>query len=208
MNALVTQAEPVVACPECDLLQREIDLGPRCVAQCARCGAQLFRSIPHSIDNTLACFIGAAIFFVIANAFPVMSMEAQGLSNSATLLRSAQALYDDKEPLVAIIVFMTTILLPGLEIAAMLYLLGSVRLGRVPRALSFAYRLSVAVRPWAMMQVFIIGVLVTLVKLSHMATVVLGIGVYSLAGTIVMISAAVSMYDPRAFWARVKELRS
>ncbi len=106
----------------------------------------------------------------------------------------------------AIIVFMTTILLPGMEIAAMLYLLGCVRLGHRPRALSFAYRLTVAVRPWAMIQVFIIGVLVSMVKLSHMATVVLGLGIYSLAGVIVMISAAVSMYDPRAFWASVKEL--
>lgn len=202
----MSEAREVVACPECDLLQQEVELGPRCIAQCARCGAQLFRNIPHSVDGTLACMIGAAIFFVIANAFPVLSMEAQGLSNSATLLGSAQALYDDKEPLVAIIVFMTTILLPGMEIAAMLYLLGCVRLGHRPRALSFAYRLTVAVRPWAMIQVFIIGVLVSMVKLSHMATVVLGLGIYSLAGVIVMISAAVSMYDPRAFWASVKEL--
>jgi paraquat-inducible protein A len=204
----MSEARAIVACPDCDLLQQEADIGPRCVAECARCGAQLFRNIPHSVDRTLACMIGAAIFFVIANVFPVISMEAQGLSNSTTLLGSAQALYDDNEPLVAILVFMTTILLPGLEIGAMLYLLGSVSAGRVPRALSFAYRLAEAARPWAMMQVFLIAVLVALVKLSHMATVVLGIGVYAIAGAIVMISAAVSMYDPRAFWARVKELQA
>lgn len=203
----MSDARAIVACPECDLLQEEVDLGPRCVAECARCGAQLFRGIPHSVDSTLACMIGAAIFFVIANAFPVLSLEAQGLANSTTLLGSAQALYDDNERLVAILVFMTTVLLPGIEIAAMLYLLGSVRLGYVPRALSFAYRLTEAVRPWAMMHVFLIGVIVALVKLSHMATVVLGIGVYALAGAIVMVSAAVSMYEPRAFWARVKEIR-
>jgi len=197
----------MVACPECDLLQKEVELGPRGVAQCARCGAQLFRYIPHSVDATLAFMIGAAVFFVIANAFPVLSLEAQGLTNSTTLLGSAQALYDDNERLVAILMFMTTILLPGIEIAAMLYLLGSVRFGHVPRALSFAYRLTEAVRPWTMMQVFLIAVIVSVVKLSHMATVVLGIGVYSLAGAIMMVSAAVSMYDPRAFWACVKELR-
>lgn len=202
----MSEARAMLACPECDLLQQEVDLGPRCVAECPRCGAQLFRSIPHSVERTLACMIGAAIFFVIANAFPMLSLEAQGLTNSTTLLGSAQALYDGSERLVAILVFMTTILLPGIEIAAMLYLLGSVSLGHVPRALSFAYRLTEAVRPWTMMQVFLIGVLVALVKLSHMATVVLGIGVYSLAGAIVMVSAAVSMYDPREFWARVKEI--
>ena len=201
-------AREVVACQECDLLQEEVELGPRCVAVCGRCGAQLFRNIPNSVEGTLACMVGAAIFFLIANAFPVLSLEAQGLRNSTTLLGSAQALYDDNEPLVAILVFMTTMLLPAMEIGAMIYLLGSVHFGRVPRALSFAYRITEAVRPWTMMQVFVIGILVSLVKLSHMATVVLGIGVYSLAGAIVMVSAAVSMYDPRAFWARVEELRA
>src|SRR5262249_7861658 len=122
--------------------------------------------------------------------------------------QSAQALYDDQEPLVAILVFMTTILLPGIEIAATIFMLAAVKLGRLPQSLAFAYRLAEAVRPWTMIQVFLIGVIVAVVKLSHMATVILGIGVYSLVGVIVMISAAVSMYDPREFWKQVEELRS
>jgi paraquat-inducible protein A len=203
----MSETRAMVACPDCDLLQEEVELGPRCVATCARCGAQLFRNIPHSVDNALACMIGAAIFFVIANAFPVMSLEAQGLTNSTTLLGSAQALYDDNERLVAILMFMTTMLLPGIDIATTIYLLGSVRLGHIPRGLSFAYRLMRAVRPWTMMQVFLIAVIVSLVKLSHMATVILGIGVYALAGAIVMIAAYSTMYEPRAFWARVRETR-
>ena len=59
-----------------------------------------------------------------------------------------------------------------------------------------------------MMQVFLIGILVSMVKLSHMATIVLGIGVYSLAGAIVMTSAALSTYDQRALWDRIAELRT
>jgi paraquat-inducible protein A len=204
----MSEACAMLACPECDLLQEEPQVDPRGVADCARCGAQLFRHIPHSLDRTLACFIGAAIFLVIANIFPALSLEAQGLSNSATILASAQALYDDNERLVAILVFMTTILLPAIEIGSMVFLLGALRAGYVPRSLSFVYRLAEAVRPWTMMPVFLIGVLVSMVKLSHMATVKLGIGVYSMAGAIVMIAAAVSLYDPRAFWDRVKELRA
>jgi paraquat-inducible protein A len=203
-----TPSRAMVACLECDLLQDDGDLGPRCEAECVRCGAQLYRRIPNSVDSTLAFMIGAAIFLVIANAFPVLSLEAQGLRTSATMLGSAQALYDDNERLVAILVFMTTMLLPGIEVAAMLYLLGSLKLGHIPRALSFAYRLTEAVRPWTMMQVFLIGILVSMVKLSHMATIVLGIGVYSLAGAIVMTSAALSTYDQRALWDRIAELRT
>ena len=204
----MSEARAMVACHDCDLLQEEVGLPTHGVAECARCGAELFRARRNSLDHTLAYVVGAALFLVIANAFPVLSLEAQGLRTSATVLGAAQSLYDDGERLVAILVFMTTMLLPGIEIAAMLYLLGSLRLGHVPGSLAFAYRLVEAVKPWGMMQVFLIGVLVSLVKLGHMATVVLGLGVYSLSGVILMLTAAEAAYDHRALWARVRELRS
>lgn len=198
----------LIACRECDLLQRECELPAHRIAECARCGAELFRARPRSLDRTLAFVAGAAVLFFIANAFPVLSLEAQGLVNSTTVLGAAQALYDDNERLVAILVFMTTMLLPGMEIAAMLYMLVSLRLGRIPRQLAFAFRLVEAVKPWGMQQVFIIGVLVSLVKLGHMATVILGLGLYAMAGVILLLTAAEAAYDPRALWARVGELQA
>jgi paraquat-inducible protein A len=198
----------LLACRECDLLQRECDLPHHRIAECARCGAELFRAKPHSLDHTLAYVVGAAILFLVANAFPVLSLEAQGLRTTTTVLGAAQALYDDNERIVAILVFMTTMLLPGIEIAAMVYMLATLRVGRIPVRLSFAFRLVEAVKPWGMQQVFLIGVLVSLVKLGHMASVILGLGLYAMAGVIVLLTAAEAAYDPRALWARVRELRA
>jgi len=59
-----------------------------------------------------------------------------------------------------------------------------------------------------MQQVFLIGVLVSLVKLEHMATVILGLGLYAMAGVILLLTAAEAAYDPRALWKRVEELRA
>ena len=198
----------LIACRQCDLLQRECRLPAHRIAECGRCGAELFRAKPRSLDHTLAFVVGAAVLFFIANAFPVLSLEAQGLVNTTTVLGATQALYDDNERMVAILVFMTTMLLPGIEIAAMIYMLGSLRLGRVPSRLSFAFRLVEAVKPWGMQQVFLIGVLVSLVKLGHMATVILGLGLYAMAGVILLLTAAEAAYDPRSLWARVEELRA
>jgi len=198
----------LIACRECDTLQRECELPSHRIAECVRCGAELFRAKPRSLDHTLAFVAGAAVLFFIANAFPVLSLEAQGLVNTTTVLGAAQALYDDNERLVAILVFMTTMLLPGLEIAAMLYMLVGLRLGRVPARFPFAFRLVEAVKPWGMQQVFLIGVLVSLVKLGHMATVILGLGLYALAGVILLLTAAEAAYDPRALWMRGRELQA
>jgi paraquat-inducible protein A len=204
----MTDSGRLVACRECDLLQRECELPPHRIAECARCGAELFRAKPRSLDHTLAYVVGAAVLFFIANAFPLLSLEAQGLVNTTTVLGASQALYDQNERLVAILVFMTTMLLPGIEIASMLYMLGLLRAGRVPVRLSFAFRLVEAIKPWGMQQVFLIGVIVSLVKLGHMATVILGLGLYAMAGVILLLTAAEAAYDPRALWARVRELRS
>lgn len=198
----------LIACRECDLLQRECDLPAHRIAECGRCGAELFRSKPRSLDHTLAYVVGAGVLFFIANAFPVLSLEASGVRTTTTVLGASQALYDNNEGTVAILVFMTTMLLPGIEIAAMTYMLGALRLGRIPVRLSFAFRLVEAVKPWGMQQVFLIGVLVSLVKLEHMATVILGLGLYAMAGVILLLTAAEAAYDPRALWTRVEELRA
>lgn len=198
----------LIACRECDLLQRECELPHHRIAECARCGAELYREKPNSLDHTLAFVVGAALLFLVANAFPVLSLEASGVRTTTTVLGAAQALYDDNERIVAILVFMTTMLLPGIEIAAMIYMLGALRvLHRVPVRLAFAFRLVEAVKPWGMQQVFIIGVLVSLVKLGHMATVIIGLGLYAMAGVILLLTAAEAAWDPRSLWACVRELK-
>ncbi len=117
----------LIACRECDLLQHECVLPYHRIAECARCGAELFREKPNSLDHTLAFVVGAAVLFFVANAVPVLSLEASGVRTTTTIFGAARALYEDNERIVSILVFMTTILLPGIEIATMLYMLTVLR---------------------------------------------------------------------------------
>ena len=55
----------LIACHECDLLQRETVLPPGGRACCSRCGVTLYRNIPGSLDRTLAYTLSAAVFFVL-----------------------------------------------------------------------------------------------------------------------------------------------
>ena len=203
----MTTTHSLIACPECDCLQRTIALPKGGVAQCALCAAPLYRNKPDTVEHTLAFFIGAAILFVIANLHPMLSLEAQGLRTTTTLLGASQALFNHGETLLAILVFMTTILFPGVEIATMIYMLGALHRGHVPRLMPLAFRVVEAVRPWGMIQVLMVGTLVSLVKLSHIATVVPGTALYALGGVILLFSAAGAAYEPRMLWLRAEELR-
>jgi paraquat-inducible protein A len=195
------------ACHDCDLLQREVPLSPGGTARCPRCGAVLYRRKPNGLDRTLAYSMGAAVLFVIANSFPIVGLEAAGHHSSTTLFGTVRQLYDGNMTSVAALVFTTTILMPALEIAALLYLLLPLKLGRVPSGLPAVFRLVQAVRPWGMVEVFMLGTLVALTKLAHLASVVPGIALFSFGALMFLIAAAAASFDTHALWERVDEVR-
>ena len=195
-------ATPLIACPHCDLLQRAIPLPVGSTASCRRCSGVLYRGHSDNLDRPLGFTLAAAILFVIANAFPIVGLEVWGQGTAATLFGTARALYEqDMRPLAAL-VFVTTIVVPAVQLTAMAYLLVPLRFGSVPRHVPAALRLLQAVRPWGMVEVFLLGLLVSLVKLGGVANVVPGVALWSFGALLVMIAAAVASFDARSIWAR------
>jgi paraquat-inducible protein A len=198
---------PLIACHECDLLQREVALPQGGVVRCGRCEAELYRSHPQSLLHTLALTAAAIVLFAIANAFPIVGLELQGQTIQTTLFHTVRVLYDEDMKSVAALVFTTTMLMPALELFAMTYLLLPLRLGRVPPHFALVFRMLQAVRPWGMVEVFMLGVLVSLVKLAHIAGVVPGIALWSFAALMLLMAAVAAVFDPQALWARVSVVR-
>jgi paraquat-inducible protein A len=198
----------LIACRECDLLQRKVPLPRGATANCARCGAELFRRHPGGLDRTLAFFIAAAIAFVIANVYPVMDLDTKGMQTSATVFDSVRELHEYGMTSVAILVFVTTILAPALELSLLLYMLVPLKLGIVPRSLPLAFRLALAARPWGMPEVFILGALVALVKLKDIATVTPEMAFFAMGAFVLLLAAAESSFEPQAIWIRAERLRT
>mgnify|MGYP002136460635 CR=1 FL=1 len=85
----------LIACHECDLLQREPALAPGETARCARCGAFLARNPPDSLDRTLALTCTAAVLYVLANIYPLVGLEMQGRQVQVTLASALRILWQD-----------------------------------------------------------------------------------------------------------------
>jgi len=200
-------ASALHACHDCDLLQREVPVPPGGSARCPRCGAVLYRRRENGLDRTLAYSLGAAVLYVIANSFPIVGLEAAGHHSSTTLFGAVRTLWDQGMGSVAGLVFTTTILMPGLEIAALLYLLLPLKLGRVPHGLAPVFRIVQAVRPWGMVEVFMLGTLVALTKLAALASVVLGVALWSFALLMFLMAAAAASFDNHELWQRVEGSR-
>jgi len=197
----------LLACPECDALQHEVELPRRGCAECMRCGADLVRDKPHGLERTLAFALAAAMLFAIANVYPLMELDAQGIVRTATLLETASELYEAGMWSVALLVLMTALVVPALELAVLLYMLLPLQLGLLPEGLPFAFRVAHALRPWGMVDVFILGAIVALVKLTHIATVYVSPAFYALGGYILLLTAALASFEPRAMWERAEALQ-
>ncbi len=194
----------LVACHQCDLLHRETALAPGGVARCRRCGGALYRNSGAGLDRAVALTLTALVLLAIANAFPIVALEFQGQQDATTLLGAVDALYRQEKPMIAGLVLVTTVIVPVIELAGMLYLVLPLRLGRVPRFFAPVARLMEALKPWGMVEVFMLGLLVSLVKLGGFATVIVGAAFWSFAALMVITAALTVSVDVRDLWARAQ----
>ena len=195
----------LIACRYCDLLQREIPLNAGCIASCSRCGAVLYRNATDSIDRTLAYTLAAAVVFLVANAFPIFSIEVQGDRSAINLYGAVSSLWEQQMKSIALLVLITAIFMPAVELVSMTYLLLPLKFGRIPRGFSWFMRTLQYVQPWGMVEVFMLGVLVSLVKLTNTFKVIPGIALCSFGLLTLLLAAAASSFSSRDVWARLDQ---
>ncbi|CAG2151582.1 Intermembrane transport protein PqiA [Cupriavidus campinensis] len=189
----------LVACEYCDALYERTALAPGERAACLRCGGPLYRESSRAYRRLLPLVVTALILFLISNAFPIVEMDLKGVRTQTTLIGAVQALFADQMAPVALLVFATTILFPLSEMLMMGYLLVPMARRQMPPGFDRIVRGIRQTRPWGMIEVFMIGVLVTLVKLSTMAQVLPGVALWSF-GALVVVLAAMLSFDPRDLW--------
>jgi paraquat-inducible protein A len=197
--SIMQEISGLIACEHCDALYRKPQLDLHEAARCRHCNAELEHYVQGKHRHVLPLTIASTIMFVIANAFPLVAMELQGIHSQTTLIGAVLTLNAEGKTFVAAAVLATTILFPLLQLLLLLYLF--VPLPHYGRATAsrLAVRILQVLRPWGMVEVFVLGAIVALVKLSSMATIIPGIALWAL-GCLGLLLAAVFAFDPRYLW--------
>jgi paraquat-inducible protein A len=193
----------LVACHDCDLLQRKEPLSGRCAAHCRRCSAILYRSRPATYDRALALTVAAAFLFALANCSSIVGLLVKGAFVETTLFGAVSSLWAGAMWPLAGLVFVTTMLMPSLNIAAVICLLLPLHIGRLPERPELVLRVLKHVAPWGMIEVLMLAMLVALVKLEHLATVVPGVALWAFGAVMVLVTAANASFNVADIWARV-----
>jgi paraquat-inducible protein A len=192
--------EPVIACHECDLLHQRRPLPPDGTARCIRCGAVLYRHKRNSLDRVLALTVAGLILFIIANVYPFLTFRLETQIQETNLITGVMELYQQGMWIVAGVVLLTTIVMPLLELTGMLFVLVPLKLQRRPRKLALLFRAVRTFQPWGMMEVFMIGILVAVVKLVKMASIIPGMALYAFMVLIFVLAASAAALDPHIVW--------
>jgi len=200
---MVDRPAQLIACHDCDLLQRDIPLNPGCTASCRRCGAVLYRNATDSVDRTLAYTLAAGMLFLGANLFPVFSIQVQGDRSAITLFGAVLSLWEQGMKSISLLVFITAIFVPALELLSLTYLLLPIRLGLVPPGYSRFMRTLQFIEPWGMVEVLMLGMLVSLVKLTNNFKVIPGMALWSFGVLTLLLAAAAASFSARDVWERL-----
>lgn len=194
----------LVACHDCDLLQKLPFLQTGEVARCSRCKATLYARKKNPLSRSLALALTALILFIVANAFPFLSLSSQGQIIDSTLISGAIALFAGGNPILSSLVLLTVFIFPLINLVGLLYILISLKVSPSTIKIRPIYRLLRHAEPWGMLEVLLLAVLVAGVKLTDLATVIPGIALYSFGCLVVILAALDSTVDPYMIW-RIKE---
>ncbi|MBV4497062.1 paraquat-inducible protein A [Pseudomonas sp. SWRI12] len=166
----------LVACHECDLLMRKPQLAHGEKAECPRCGYELYAHRHNVVERSLALVIAALLLFVPANFLPIMQLNLLGQSSQDTVWSGVVGLFDTGMQGVSVVVFLCSMGIPLLKLFCQLAVLLTIRLDIGRSYGLLLYRIYHHLRDWGMLEVYLMGVLVAIVKLADMAAITVGLG--------------------------------
>lgn len=192
-----------IACHECDLVLTIPPLPAGAAARCVRCGSVLYRSRVDSIDRTLAWTTAGLMLYVVAVTFPFLAMQSGAIVQRTGLLTGVNELFGQGIIPLATLVLLTCVLAPLIQMLGLLYVFIPLKLKlRVKFAIP-VFRVYQHIKTWSMMEIYMLGILVAMVKLGKMATIVPGLAVIAFGLLIFVLNFAIASVDTHMVWERL-----
>ena len=206
MSARFTKAADhgLAACHTCGRVSRE-SLG-----RCPRCGSRLHLRKPASIEGTIALMAAAAALYIPSHLLPILTVSELGVVTHNTIIGGMLSFWESGAYPIALVIFTASILIPFLKIAALSWLCMAAT-GVVhpsPGTLGKVYWITELLGRWSMIDIFVVGILVSVLQLGNYMSVKPGPGALAFAGVVVLTMFAAMRFDPRLLWDRLDEMHA
>ena len=171
---------------------------------CVCCGATLYQNRPASLVRVTAFSITALFLMVVVHTAPFITMDAGSIRTTLTLPSAARSLITEGTPIVGWGVVFFTIIAPLILAGGLAYVCCPLLFGRSAPGAKFVTRWMSRLEPWNMIEVFLLGVLVSLLKLGHLAELHFGLGFWAFVALMFCMAGAVAAIDKRELWDRLE----
>lgn len=195
----MTNYDELIICEHCNCVFEKVHLSKHQTSYCVCCGGVLQRYNGLTLDQRLALTITAAVLWVLANFYPIMTISLQGMTHSATLWDSVLALSFGPITLIALVAAIAVIIAPALQLILLAWVLSFAVTQRRAPAFHISMRWLESLRPWSMLEVCLLGALVAVFKLAGMLDVRPGVGLFALAVLSISI-IRIAGRDVRGLW--------
>jgi paraquat-inducible protein A len=197
----------ITACPECDLLLNPSAAVAGDKAHCPRCGYLIERPRKQSIERTFALSIAGLILIFPANLMPLIGIKMLGGTKDGTLWSGVVALFAENMWSVAILVFLSSILFPLLNIILSLLISAHLYFNKPNQYLAHWMRWLQHMDEWAMLEVYMLGIIVACVKLASSSELKFGFGLYAFVALLIITGMLASSLDKVLFWRKIGQLK-
>ena len=196
--------EQVSVCPGCDLLLDKIQPTPDHTVVCPRCGRRLYREHANSVQRTLALAATGMLLYLPANFYPLLTFNVMGIDASSSLFTSTLSMFDQGQHFVGLIVILTGFVFPLLTLSLLFWVSTGLLMGWKARWMPDFLRWYHHLTEWAMTDVYLIGVFVTIIKMSHTAKIQFDVGFFCFISLVMTTVAAQASIDKGLFWQKME----
>ncbi|MCO7223477.1 paraquat-inducible protein A [Pleionea sp. CnH1-48] len=198
--------QQLMVCHHCDLvLQKPPSVPEHHRVFCPQCHHKLLSHKPNSLERTFIWTLTALVFFMPAIFLPLLHLDLFGQSPSSSVMSGILALWQQEFYSVAVVVLVTSVLAPMLQLILLSYVTYSLYFGHKLPGLVRVFKAYLELRHWGMLEIYLIGLLVSVIKLIDMAEVVVGIGLFSFIALLMAQIMAVFSMDAPLFWRLLEQ---
>lgn len=192
-----------ILCHECDHVCTVRHPHRRGKHRCPICGHILYKQTHRMVEHLFVLSLSALILYILANIFPFLAFEVSGNTTHTNLSTSVYHLFQEDQWILGISVLTTIILIPLVQVVALLALFGPLYFGVLPPYASRILKLLDRLNPWGMMEIFFIGILVSVVKLVKMGQIIPGSALWTFICLIFVMALIQLKYQPHDVWKKI-----
>lgn len=198
------RAQGLICCHDCGMVYHKEEH-----QHCPRCGAAAEFRVSQSRQKTFALLCAALILYLPSNLYPVMYTDYMGANTGSNIIDGVISLWQMNSQGIALVILFASIFIPVLKILVLLTLIlltGRPRIKK-PAFLSRVYRVISFIGKWSMIDVFVVIIMTSTVRISGLITINPGFAIIAFCSVVLITMAAAENFDERLIWDQSRAAR-